>query len=156
MVLLVSLTAFSVQAEERKDYYMLSPDQIARFIDGGRENGRRVVFIYASWCGYCRAALPEIMKIEEQQEGSVVAISIDKDPETFRRYIQSRHGELPFPAIVWNRKGSLHDALARFGIEPGRGIPFTALLDEYGYVHQQGVIRPADSARYILSDSENL
>lgn len=144
--------AFPVQGKDTaKDYYLLSPDKIARIIDAGRDDGRRAVFLYASWCGYCRAVLPEMIKLEKQRKGSVIAISIDKDPDVFTRYIQSRHGDLPFLPIVWDRDaGSLHDALARFGIKPGNGIPFTALLDDYGYVHKQGVIRAEDTGKYVL------
>lgn len=151
---MICFLTFPVQGKEKQDYYLLSPDKIARIIDAGHKEGRRVVFLYASWCGYCRAALPEIIDIEKKRKGSVIAISLDKDPETFSRYIQSRHGDLPFPAIVWNREGSLHDTLARFGIKPGRGIPFTALLDDHGYVHKQGVIRPKDTAKYVLGSNK--
>lgn len=153
IVIFTLLIAFPMQgkADADKGYYLLSPERIAKVIDAGREDGRRVLFVYTSWCPYCRLALPKIIEIEKKKKGSVIAISVDKDPETLRRYLQSNHGEVPFAPIVWDRDaGALDKALSRFGIKLGRGIPFTALLDEYGYVSKQGVIDPKVSADYVL------
>ena len=154
LFLLFLVLAFSSSSHASKDYYLASPEQIARVIDSGKGEGRKAIFIYASWCAYCRAALPYIIEIEKEKKGSVIAISIDKDPDTFARYISTRHGKVPFVPIVWNQKGDLYSALERFGIQPAKGIPFTALLDEYGYVYKQGVIRPADTKSYVLKENK--
>jgi len=154
-VLFFAAALIPIKSDAAKDYYLASPEQIARIIDAGSGQGRRVVFLYASWCGYCRAHLPEIIKIEKEKKGSVIAISLDKDPDTFARYISTRHGDdFPLVPIVWNREGDLHRALKRFGIEPTNAIPFSAWLDEQGYMKQQGVIKPAATKEYILGNKK--
>ena len=136
IVLVMCLIFFPAQAEESKDYYLLSASKIARIIDAGHKEGqRRAVFIYASWCGYCRAVLPEVIELENQSKGSIVAISIDEDPEVFNRYIQRTYGELPFYPLVWDRdSGYLDQSLSRFGIKISNAIPFTA--PARGNIHQ--------------------
>ena len=133
-------------------FYTMSASQIGESLDAHK--GRRLLFIYASWCGYCRQAMPKMIELAKQYPGAVVAVSVDQNPADLLSYLES-FGELPFRAIVWDRAEKLSTGLARFGIEDAAGIPFTALIDEYGYVTSQGVIEPQDSAKYLARGSRS-
>ena len=69
------------------------------------------------------------------------------------RYLNKTYESLPFKPYVWDRSGIFARPLARFGIKPGNGIPFTALVDEYGYVHKQGVLDPSEVKEYLEGGS---
>jgi thiol-disulfide isomerase/thioredoxin len=140
---------FAQAAEEaRKDVYHIPAEKIASVIDKAKGK-RAAVVIYASWCPYCRKVMPEIAKMAKAHEGQVIAISVDKDVDTFKRYLDKNFGQTAFLPIVWDQSDILAKGLSRFGIKPGRGIPFTALLDEYGFVHKQGVLNPKDVNTYL-------
>jgi len=116
---------------------------------------RAALFLYTSWCPHCRRALPEIAKIAQSHPQRIIAVSLDKDDDTLMRYLNTNYETIYFTPYVWDRSDIFARPLGRFGIKPGRGIPFTALLDEYGYVHKQGVLKPSEVAAYLDgSDSQ--
>ena len=126
----------------------VSGTQLAGVLDQVKGQ-RAALFLYTSWCPYCRRALPEIAKIAQSHPQRIVAVSLDKDDDTLMRYLNKNYEALPFTPYVWDRSDIFARPLERFGIKPGRGIPFTALLDEYGYVHKQGVLDPSEVAKYL-------
>lgn len=142
--------SFSASAAEggAKDVYHIPAEKIASVIDKAKGK-RAAVVIYASWCPYCRKVMPEMAKAAKAHEGQVIAISVDKDVDTFKRYLDKNFGQTAFLPIVWDQSDILAKGLSRFGIKPGRGIPFTALLDEYGFVHKQGVLDPKEVNAYL-------
>lgn len=150
ILLLVIGGARASNADMSSGAMELSASQIASVIDKAKGK-RAAVFIYASWCPYCRKTMPDIIKIAQEHKGQVITIAVDQDNDTLKRYLDKNFGaELPFTPIRWDRSDILARPLARFGIKPGNGIPFTALLDEYGYVHKQGVLQ-SDVVRGYLS-----
>lgn len=141
-------TAAQAQEERAAAPTSISGQQLAGILDQAKGE-RTALFLYTSWCPYCRRALPELVKIAQEQPGRIVAVSLDKDDDTLMRYLNKTYESLPFAPYVWDRSDIFARPLARFGIKPGRGIPFTALLDEYGYVHEQGVLEPSAVKAYL-------
>lgn len=133
---------------QQKAAYLIPASKIASVIDQAKGK-RSAVLIYASWCPYCRKMMPDMVKIAKAYPGQVIAISVDKEADTLKRYLDKSFGATPFPPIVWDQSDILAKELSRFGIKPGRGIPFTAMLDEYGFVHQQGVLDPETVQSYL-------
>jgi peroxiredoxin len=93
----------------------------------------RVVLIdfWASWCGPCVRALPELMEIKKgfaDREFQVVGVSLDRSREDFEAFVK-RHGmDFPqnFDGKQWNSE------VARlYGV---RSIPRTVLLDREGRI----------------------
>ncbi len=154
VILFLGFGALPSAGADVQSYKSLSADQISRVIDSVKGK-RTAIFVYASWCPYCRGVMPKIIDIAEQHEGQVLAISLDKDPDTLMRYLQKTHGVVPFVPIVWDHSDIFAKPLARFGIKPGNGIPFTALLDEYGFVHKQGVLEPDVTAKYLAGGASD-
>ncbi len=146
LLVLAVLAAGNLRAAAPDKFYTMSAEQIGEQLD--QYQGRRLMFIYASWCGYCRHALPQIMDIAREYKGAVVAVSVDEDPSALLTYL-GNFPDVPFKVIIWDRASLMSDGLARFGIKDAEGIPFTALIDEYGYVKKQGVIEPSDSLHYL-------
>lgn len=139
-------------AAPQKGAYQIPASRIASVIDQAKGK-RSAVLIYASWCPYCRKVMPDMVKIAKDYPGQVIAISVDKEADTLKRYLDKNFGATPFPPIVWDQSDVLAKELSRFGIKPGRGIPFTAMLDEYGFVHQQGVLDPSAVRQYLAGKS---
>lgn len=136
------------KAKAAEQYRLVSATQVAAALDQAKGQ-RTVFFLYTSWCPYCRKSLPEISEIAKDYPGRVIAVSLDKDPETLWRYLQKQYADVPFTPYVWNRRDIFAKPLERFGIQPGNGIPFTALVDAHGYVHKQGVLSPSVARAYI-------
>ena len=152
MFIVVFTSAPQISKAVDDAYYSLKPEQIVTYIKRN-EGQRRVVFLYASWCGYCRAAMPQMIALEQSNPGSVIAVSIDKNPQKLTDYMR-KFQNVPFDIIVWNREQNLNAHLGRLGIKPTRGIPFAALLNEEGRIHKQGNLRTQDIIRYISSAPE--
>lgn len=148
-----SVAGIRAYAADSPSYQSLSAAQIASVIDSGKGK-RSVFFVYASWCPYCRATMPKIVDIAKAHPGQVITVSMDKEPDTLMRYLQKNFADIPFTPIVWNHSDIFVKPLERFGIAPGRAIPFTALLDEYGYVSKQGVLKPEEVSAFLAAGNK--
>lgn len=153
LALLVFVSESAVAQDSRvSEPLSVSGQQLAGILDQAKGE-RGALFLYTSWCPYCRRALPELVKIGRSHPGRIIAVSLDKDDATLMRYLNKTYESLPFKPYVWDRSGIFARPLARFGIKPGNGIPFTALVDEYGYVHKQGVLDPSEVKEYLEGGS---
>ncbi|MFN3701171.1 MAG: TlpA family protein disulfide reductase [Alphaproteobacteria bacterium] len=122
---------------------IVSGQQIGYVLDSmkGRPSA---VFVYASWCPHCRVAMPDIVNLASKFENQVLMLSTDRSHEILEQYIKEnpdfKRENLPF--YMWSGEGILQQSLSRFGIKLPRGIPFIALLDEHGYIVDQGHFWP--------------
>jgi thiol-disulfide isomerase/thioredoxin len=87
-----------------------------------------LLFFWATWCGICKTALPELEKVRAERGLTVVAIT-DEEPQQLDTFFQSYHG--PFPPIVAideNRRSFLD-----YGVS---GTPTFVLIDGEGRVER--------------------
>jgi thiol-disulfide isomerase/thioredoxin len=122
---------------------LVSGQQIGYVLDSmkGRPSA---VFVYASWCPHCRIAMPETIDIASKFESQVLVLSTDRSREMLDQYIEENPNFVRdnLTLYMWNGEGILQQSLSRFGIKLPRGIPYVALLDEHGYIVDQGHFWP--------------
>ncbi len=90
------------------------------------KNGTLIIF-WASWCGPCRAEIPELKKFYEQyhsKEISIVSISVDNNAEAWRKALVKE--QMPWVNLS-NLPGSYSDIFSKYNI---KAIPLMFLLND--------------------------
>ena len=89
-----------------------------------------VLEFWATWCGYCRGEIPELMEAQttlSEQGVSVLAISVDQDRETLAQFLQRT--PLPYPVVA---DGDAKEPLSsQYGIT---GLPVTFIIGRDGRI----------------------
>jgi thiol-disulfide isomerase/thioredoxin len=94
-----------------------------------------LVDFWATWCGPCRAEVPNVLKLYNAYHGKgfeVVGISLDEKPEQAQSYIQQTG--IPWVTLFnkdENQRGWEHPLAVYYGIT---GIPRAILVDQEGKV----------------------
>jgi thiol-disulfide isomerase/thioredoxin len=127
-----------------------TPDLDGLQIELAQLRGRVVLLdFWASWCGPCRAALPELRRLGERfaPQGLVLlGINLDEDRAAMRAAM-AEHG------IGWPQIGGdpAREISTRYGVS---GIPTTVLIDRDGRLFMSGHWsgrRLAQAAAFLLS-----
>ena len=117
-------------AEENKPgplpaLFVFHDDQTATPIAlAGPRKKPALLHLWASWCGPCRAELPELLAFGKNGTVDVIAVSVDDHWPDVVRYFK---GKIP-SEIVWDKNITLERAL---GVE---NIPTTFVLNTKGDV----------------------
>lgn len=127
------------QAKFEKFMGKKAPDVVAQTLDGSewklRDRQGKVVLIdfWATWCGPCVAALPEMKAIYEKyksrEDFAMVGISLDRDKELLRKFCEENG--ISWPQIFEADKGWDNSVAKSFEI---RGIPSIWVIDKGGKV----------------------
>jgi thiol-disulfide isomerase/thioredoxin len=107
-------------------YYALSPQEIVDYAK--RMDGRKAIFIYASWCPHCRRAIPGLAQLEKQYPGSILTVSVDTDTKAWASYIRKQR-DFPFYPVVL-KSPDPYGLEKSLSVPYRRGVPHYILLDE--------------------------
>ena len=137
-------------AETTKKYGVGNVAQVMKYI--GEAPGTKLVFVFTSWCPFCREKFPDVMALEEVKKGSVIALSIDRDSSKLSRYLNG-YKNLPVRSILVKQSygGELREALSTtYNVKNGDGIPFMVVIDGNNNVLLQGNFPVEEAANLIL------
>jgi thiol-disulfide isomerase/thioredoxin len=90
---------------------------------------RHVLYFWATWCGPCKAALPELLAFEKETKTKVVAVT-DEEPAVLDAFIKKFAS--PFPNLI--AMDELRRSFVAYGVG---GTPMFVLVDEHGKVLAQ-------------------
>mgnify|MGYP000051432104 FL=1 len=105
---------------------------LCHLVDVVPKNNKYVlVDFWASWCGICIAAMPEIKKLTEEYKSKfeVIAVSIDTKEDAWRKAME-KHPE-PWPQYLTTKKG-YQDLFEKYQV--GIGVPYYIILTPDGKV----------------------
>ncbi len=95
----------------------------------------RIVLLdfWASWCGPCRAEMPEVKKIWKKYGGDnfiIIGVNLDRTVDAFENYVKEE-------GLTWPQVFDANSALARqYNVY---GIPHTVLIDQDGIIRAVGL-----------------
>jgi len=95
-----------------------------------------MLYFSAHWCGPCRGFTPDLVKFYNANAASskfeLIFVSSDQDEKQFNDY----HGEMPWPALPYARRGDKEALSKRLEVE---GIPTLVVLDkEFNVITKSG------------------
>lgn len=105
---------------------------LCHLVDVVPKNNKYVLIdFWASWCGICIAAMPEIKKLAEEYKSKfeVIAVSIDTKVAAWRKAME-KHPE-PWPQYLTTKKG-YQDLFEKYQV--GNGVPYYIILTPDGKV----------------------
>jgi len=90
---------------------------------------------WASWCGPCRAEMPQVKRIWKKYSGDqfvIIGINLDKTRQAFEAYLKEEEITWPqyFEGGGWNNVTRLYNV---------QGIPHTVLIDQEGIIRAVGL-----------------
>ncbi|MBI2568324.1 MAG: TlpA family protein disulfide reductase [Candidatus Schekmanbacteria bacterium] len=130
-----------------------APELTGVTIDGQRMGLRDyrgsvvLLHFWATWCGYCRAEIPDLKVIfrRYQQRGfRILGISRDRDEQSLRRFVQAN--AMPWPQLL-ARDGQEHIA-ASYNLQ---AVPTMFLVDPQGNFMGGGRIHGMEALRQMLA-----
>lgn len=113
------------------------------------KNPVKVIFFYASWCGYCRKAMPIIAEAEIEKAGSIIAVSVDDNQLKALKYL-NRQELMPFEGITLD--GDKNSIEKELGIENRKGLPFYVIMGPDNEVKFSGNVSAESIKKLVLRD----
>ena len=104
---------------------------LCHLVDIVPKNKYVLVDFWASWCGICIGAMPEIQKLSEEYKDKfeVIGVSIDKKEDAWRKAME-KHPE-PWPQYLTTANG-YQDLFDKYQV--GDGVPYYLILTPDGKV----------------------
>ncbi len=135
-----------------KQIVVISASQIVKNIET-TDNKPTLMVMYASWCGYCRKLLPNIvaLKNEGKIDGvNLLLLSVDKDVMKFSTYFLQRNYDKVFTPYVIEaeEERALKNIIIGKGGFYSKSIPYSVIFDSKGNLIEE--IHGAISKKILL------
>lgn len=95
-----------------------------------------LLFIYASWCGYCKKQFPVVDALARThgKDFKLVALSLDNNPEALLRFLSIQQQPLSFEPLILasGAEPDFENMLMSRGSNFTGGIPYTAIFTANG------------------------
>ena len=101
-----------------------------RTVDLSKLRGRVVVLnLWATWCAPCIEELPSLLALQKQiPELSIVAVSMDQDPDVYKRFLVEHHVDLLTVRDEDQKVNALYGTVQ---------IPETYIIDKQGVLRRK-------------------
>jgi len=101
-----------------------------RTVDLSKLRGRVVVLnLWATWCAPCIEELPSLLALQKQMpELSIVAVSMDQDPDVYKRFLVEHHVDLLTVRDEDQKVNALYGTVQ---------IPETYIIDKQGVLRRK-------------------
>ena len=88
-----------------------------------------ILNFWATWCGPCKAEIPDLVRLQEQYRDDLVVLgfSVDDTPEKMKPY--ATEYKINYPLLVGNGREDVQDAYG-----PLWGIPVSVIIDREGKI----------------------
>jgi thiol-disulfide isomerase/thioredoxin len=115
-----------------------------RIVDLSKLRGRVVLLnLWATWCAPCLQELPSLLELQKRMpEVAVVAVSIDQDPDVYRKFLVDHHVDLLTVRDEDMRVNALYGTAQ---------IPETYVIDKQGVVRRKFVSAQEWTSPEIMS-----
>ena len=115
-----------------------------RTVDLSKLRGRVVLLnLWATWCAPCLQELPSLLELQKRMpEVAVVAVSIDQDPDVYRKFLVDHHVDLLTVRDEDMRVNALYGTAQ---------IPETYVIDKQGVVRRKFVSAQEWTSPEIMS-----
>ncbi len=137
LIVIVVVAAFSipVQAKKVPDVKLTSTDNES-FNLRSLEGDVNLIFVWASWCGWCKKQFSDIHKLGKKYEGtdvSVIGINEDKKTQNFKKFLKNNASSFPNLKDEKNEfaKGMKFRGVPSFLLVDGKG---NILFKKSGYI----------------------
>jgi cytochrome c biogenesis protein CcmG/thiol:disulfide interchange protein DsbE len=102
----------------------------ARTADLSKLRGRVVLLnLWATWCAPCIEELPSLLALQRQMpDVAVVAVSMDQDPDVYRRFLVEHHVDVLTVRDEEQRVNALYGTVQ---------IPETYIIDKQGILRRK-------------------
>ena len=115
-----------------------------RTVDLSKLRGRVVLLnLWATWCAPCIEELPSLLELQKKMpELAIVAVSIDQDPDVYRRFLVQHHVDLLTVRDEDMKVNALYGTAQ---------IPETYVIDRQGVVRRKFVSAQVWTSPEIMS-----
>jgi thiol-disulfide isomerase/thioredoxin len=126
---------------------LITPVDLVQKIE--RSPNAFVLFVFTSWCGYCKQqveALRALHPAERVSMPEILAVSTDSDPAAFGRFL-SEHLGMFWQNRLYAGSVSLSAMLRPYGSDYDGGIPYLAVFQKGKIIRQFNGFTPIENLK---------